>query len=170
MDDLRISYIIIKIVVFSPAHLSILFVMHRRYSLIYATLFLLLFLGGCDLFFGKTVEGRLDMEVSLRGFSLDRGLDIDNRNFIVQDSIAYELVFLPDTRLKNFPASRNGISIPVPAELGSVRLEPGASYRIQGKPEPTGERYRGMPVEMMHLRSIEYLAPKPSDGGLHIRL
>ncbi|MBN1278224.1 MAG: hypothetical protein K9I59_04055 [Chlorobium sp.] len=134
---------------------------------------MLLFFGGCDRFFGKTVEGRLDMEVSLRGFSLERGLDIDNRNFIVHDSVAYELVFLPHTRLKNFSTSRKGISIPVPSELGTVRLEPGASYRIKGKLEPTGERYKGAPVEMMHLRSIEFLREegkmgRKEDGGAKI--
>jgi len=143
--------------------------MHRRITLLFSTLFFLLLFGGCDLFVGKTVEGSLDMEVSFQGFSLERGLDFDNRNFIVQDSIAYELVFLPDTRLRNFAASRNGISIPAPAELGTVRLEQGARYRIQGKLVPTGEHYRKMPVEMIHLRSIVYLAPKPSGGGLHIR-
>jgi len=151
-----------------PMKLPDTILMHRRIALLFSTILFLLLFGGCDLFLGKTVEGHLDMEVSFRGFSLERGLDFDNRNFIVQDSVAYELVFLPDTRLRNFDASRNGISIPVPAELGTVRLEPGARYRIQGKLEPTGERYRKMPVEMIHLRSIEYLAPKPEGGGLRI--
>lgn len=143
--------------------------MLKRFTLL-PGLFLLLFLfGGCELFSGKTIEGQLDMEVAFRGFSLDRGLDIDNRNFIIRDGVAYELVFLPDTRFRNFSSSGDGVSIPVPAELGTVRLEPGASYRIRGKSEPTGERYRNFPVELMSLRSIEYLGHGAGKGGLHIR-
>jgi len=132
--------------------------------------FLLLFqLEGCERFFGKSIEGRLAMEVSFRGFSLERGLEVDNRNFIIHEGTAYELVFLPETRFVNFSASREGISIPVPRELGTVRLVPGAFYRIRGRSEPTGEQYRNCPVEMMSLRSIEYLEKGAEEGGLHIR-
>lgn len=131
-----------------------------------AVVLLFLQFAGCTFFSGKSVEGRLDMEVGLRGFSLERGLVFDNRNFIIHDGVAYELVFLSSTRLKNFSASGEGVSVPVPAELGVVKLEPGALYRISGASEPTGKRYRNLPVEMMLLRSIEYLGP--GGGGLKI--
>lgn len=143
--------------------------MPKYFSVIFSFVFLLILLQGCDLFFGKTVEGRLDMEVALRGFSLEHGVDIDNRNFIVQDGIAYELVFLADTRLKNFSASSEGVAVPVPAGLGAVRLEPGALYRVKGKPGTTGERYRNFPVMLLQLRSIEYLGSGKGGDGLHIR-
>jgi len=143
--------------------------MPKYFSAFFSCVFLLFLFEGCDLFSGKTVEGRLDMEVALRGFSLEQGVDIDNRNFIVQDGVAYELVFLSDTRLKNFSASPEGVAVPVPAGLGTVRLEPGALYRVRGKTRPTGERYRNFPVMLLQLRSIEYLGSGKGDGGLHIR-
>lgn len=143
--------------------------MPKFFSAFFLCVFLLFLLEGCDLFSGKTVEGRLDMEVALRGFSLEHGVDIDNRNFIVQDGVAYELVFLSDTRLKNFSASSKGVAVPVPAGLGTVRLEPGALYRVRGKTGPAGDRYRNFPVMLLQLRSIEYLGSAPGEGGLHIR-
>lgn len=141
--------------------------MLKRLRLLFSLFFLVFQLQACELFFGKTIEGRLDMEVALRGFSLESGLDMDNRNFIIHDGIAYELVFLPDTKLKNITASKDGVAVPVPAELGKVRLEPGGLYRVKGKVETTGDRFDTFPVEMIRLRSIEYLGS--GDGGLHIR-
>ncbi|MCF8382386.1 MAG: hypothetical protein K9G39_02155 [Chlorobium sp.] len=142
--------------------------MPKYFSVLFSFVFLLFLLQGCDRYFDKTVEGRLDMEVALRGFSLEHGVDIDNRNFIVQDDVAYELVFLSDTWLKNFSASTEGIAIPVPSGVGTVRLEPGALYRVKGKTGTTGERYRDFPVVLLQLRSIEYLGSGSGDGGLHI--
>ncbi len=80
--------------------------MLKRSGLLFSLFFLVFQLQACELFFGKTIEGRLDMEVALRGFSLESGLDMDNRNFIIHDGVAYELVFLPDTKLKNITPSK----------------------------------------------------------------
>ncbi|MBM3163150.1 MAG: hypothetical protein FJZ79_07510 [Chlorobi bacterium] len=143
--------------------------MPKRFFPFFMPVLLLLQLAGCELFYGKTVEGRLDMEVALRGFSLERGLDIENRNFIIWQGVAYELVFLEETRFVDFPDDRKGIAVPVPAEPGTVRLEPGAKYRIKGRTELTGDRHNNLPVEMIRLRSIEYLGPGTETGGLRIR-